>query len=293
MKLKEKMKQKVTEGSGFLTRMMTLPLLPVISAASHLAAVWLSTQVSLFPDTDTLMTIITTCSQIIAGLYGITLAGYTFFLSRIDALSASDSTLDYLVESIKNRFKYLIWYTTFSVLMVLYISILVMYSPVPQGETAGFLYRLFCNEFVLFVAFSIGLILYYSILVVDPNCIGKEAAKLKRKLGGRFSQPGNAVEFIALYDRIEQRCEALLPAEVLHQLRENKGRNFLLTLALIQEQKLLPQLLVRDLVRIHRYYTCVVNASPLGVSRDMVLLARSVLNQLENTSSLLPFQPAL
>ena len=36
--------------------------------------------------------------------YGITLAGYTFFLSRIDALIASDMTLDYIVNSVKMKY---------------------------------------------------------------------------------------------------------------------------------------------------------------------------------------------
>lgn len=56
--------------------------------------------------------VVSTCAQIIAGLYGITMAGYTFFLSRIDALIASDATLDYIVASIKRQFKSLIWYIT-------------------------------------------------------------------------------------------------------------------------------------------------------------------------------------
>ena len=220
------------------------------------------------------MSIITTCSQIIAGLYDITLAGYTFFLSRIDALSVSDATLDYVVRSIKNRFKYLILYITFCVLMALMFSIGLMYCPVP--EETGYGYRLICNEFVSFSAFSIVLILYYSILVVDPNCIEKEAAKLKRKFGGRFSAPGSALEFIALYDHIEQQCSSLLPEGVLNQLHENKGKHFELTLQLLEDQHLLVKPLLQDINRIHRYYECVINNKPLSVSQDMCQLARKV-----------------
>ena len=69
-------------------------------------------RISFFPGADVLRTIVTTCAQIIAGLYGITAAGYTFFLSRIDALSAQDMTLDYIVASLKNRYKRLMWYIT-------------------------------------------------------------------------------------------------------------------------------------------------------------------------------------
>lgn len=249
--------------------------------AAQVLAVWLSTKVAIFPGAEAMSGIVSTCSEIIAGLYGITMAGYTFFLSRIDALMASDGTLDHVVKSIKTRFKYLIWYITGNVLMTLFISIVLMYLPVPTGEEVGFFYRLFCNEFILFVGFSIGLILYYSILVIDPNSIEKEAGRLKKRLGGRKPVPGSAVEFIGLYDRIEERCNAMLPSAVLHQLHENKGRHFELTLELLQEQGLVCRPLLMDVVRIHRYYECAVNCSPMTVSQEMCILAGKTLADLE------------
>ena len=259
---------------------MSVPTVVFVTIASQLMAVWISTKGSVFPGTDALMSIITTCSQIIAGLYGITMAGYTFFLSRIDALMASDATLDYVVSSIKNRFKYLIWYITSNVLMTLFISIVLMYCPAPTGEEISFFYRLFCNEFVLFVGFSILLILYYSILVINPNCVEKEAAKLKKKIS-REIPAGSAAEFIALYDRIESTCNAMIPENVLHQIHENKGKRFEYTLELLHELK--PQLraVFPDLDRIHRYYECMVNCAPLTASQDMCSLARRVLTFLE------------
>lgn len=47
-----------------------------------------------------------------------------------------------------------------------------------------YLYRVVCTEFLLFLIFSACLILYYGVAVVDPNCLEREARKLKRKLGG-------------------------------------------------------------------------------------------------------------
>jgi len=229
------------------------------------------------------MSIISTCSQIIAGLYGTTLAGYTFFLSRIDALMASDATLDYVVASIKNRFKYLIWYITVNVLITLVISIMLMYAPAPSGEEISYFYRLYCNEFVLFLAFSIVLILYYSILVVDPNCLEKEARKLKKRISRQAGPAGNAVEFIALYDQIEAGCNALLPQNVLCQVHENKGKRFEYTIELLQEQRILSAPLIHDLNRIHRYYECTINCTPLSVSMEMCQLAKHVLNYLEQS----------
>lgn len=274
-----------SEQGEIAVKAVSFHLIPVTMVTLQVFVIWLSTKVSLFPGSETFGSIVSTCAEIVAGLYGITLAGYTFFLSRIDALSASDATLDYVVASIKKRFTYLIWYITSNVLMTLFISIVLMYSPVPTGERLSFFYRLFCNEFVLFVAFSILLILYYSLLVVDPNCIQREARKLKRRLGSRFSPQGNAAEFIALYDRIESHCNTLLPAPVLHQLHENKGKHFELTLELLQEQKLLSKALIADLTRIHRYYECMVNCSPMSVSQELCTLAAKALHQMEHADA--------
>ena len=277
----QRFSSKGAAGSNLAKKAISFYLLPTIMFGTQLLVLLLSTRVSIFPEADDWKSIVGTCAEIIAGLYGITTAGYTFFLSRIDALTATDQTLDYVVASIKSRFKYLIWYITGNVLMTLLISIFLMYGPIPTGENMGFLYRLFCNEFLAFLIFSIALILYYSILVINPNCIPKEAAKLKKRLGGWHGTPGSAVEFISLYDEIQQKCNAMLPTPVLRQLRENKGSRFELTLQLLEERY--PQLkpLVHDLTRIHRYYECVVNSEPMRVSQEMCLLARRVLSYME------------
>ena len=93
-------------------KFLTGHILLCATVALHIGVLLLSTRIIFFPDSDVLRTLVTTCAQIIAGLYGITAAGYTFFLSRIDALSAQDMTLDYIVTSLKNRYKGLMWIIT-------------------------------------------------------------------------------------------------------------------------------------------------------------------------------------
>lgn len=278
---RKQIQQDAKDRGGTVFWMMSGYIIIATSVVAQIAVVALSAAGSIFPETDAFQSIVGTCAEIIAGLYGITLAGYTFFLSRIDALSASDMTLDYVVGSIKNRFKYLIWYITFNVLMTLFTSIVLMYAPVPDNDNHIFFYRLFCNEFLLFTAFSILLILYYSILVIDPNCIEKEARKLKKRLSRPIGKAGNAAEFIALYDRIEQTCNATLPQNVVSQIHENKGKRFEYILALLQEQNLLMAPLIHDLNRIHRYYECMINTMPLSATQEMCSLARQVSQYLD------------
>lgn len=288
MMWKKRIRREAVNQGGLAVKVVSMHMLTVVTVVAHVLAVWLSTKGSLFPGTDALMSIIGTCAEIIAGLYGLTLAGYTFFLSRIDALMASDTTLDYVVASVKNRFKFLIWYITVNVLMTLFISIVLMYCPAPVEESQAFFYRLFCNEFVLFLGFSIVLILYYSILVIDPNCLEKEAAKLKRRISSSAGLMGSAGEFISLYDRIEDRCNKMLPGNVLSQIHENKGKRFEYTIELLHEQNILVRPVINDLTRIHRYYECMVNTMPLSASQEMCNLARHVLAYLEQMASKLP-----
>lgn len=278
-----KLQSQLTQHRDFAIKAVSFQILPILMIGSQLLVILLTFKIGFFPGEEVMLSIIGTCAQIIAGLYGITMAGYTFFLSRIDAITAADATLDYVTGSIKKRFQYLIWYLTVNVLMTLLISIVLMYCPVPDQKEMNYLYRFFCNEFLLFVIFSIALILYYSILVIDPNAIRKEAAKLKRRLGGMRPVPGEVVEFLSVYDQIRQRCNAMLPEAVLNQLAQNKGSHFELTLKLLEVQYPRLQLLVRDLTRIHRYYECVINSTPLSVSLEMCLLAKKVLFFLEQS----------
>ena len=282
----KKLMQKEASAQGeTAVKVMSVQTILMISVAVQVLVFLLSAKGSIFPETDALQTIVGTCAQIIAGLYGITTAGYTFFLSRIDALAASDMTLDYVAASVKSRFKYLIWYITYNVLMTLFTSIVLMYAPMPENDNHIFFYRLFCNEFLIFTCFSIVLILYYSILVIDPNCLEKEARKLKKKLSRPCGLPGNAGTFISLYDRIETRCEGLLSRNVLNQIQENKGKRFEYTIELLQEQNLLSRTQIGDLTRIHRYYECMINTSPLSVTQEMCILATRVLACLEGEES--------
>lgn len=248
---------------------------------SQAIVLWLSAKGPLFPGEERFLSIVGTCAEIIAGLYGITMAGYTFFLSRMDALTATDTTLDYVVASVKTRFKYLVWYITITFAVTLFTSIILMYYPASSALISDFFYRLVCNEFILFLSFTAALILYYSVNVIDPKCLEKEAVRLQKKLSPRLGPQGSAAEFIALYDQIEQRCNAMVPEAVLHQLHENKGKRFSHTIELLYELKPKLRPMLPDLTRVHRYYECMVNSPSMAASQEICVLARRILSFLE------------
>lgn len=277
MSLIKSLKQNAVEQSSKVAKAMSVQFFITLTLVLQVVVVIFSFKGTLFPGGEVMSGIAGTCAEIIAGLYGITLAGYTFFLSRIDALMASDMTLDYIVNSVKMKYKYIIWYITFNVLMTLCISIFLMYYPAPEEETLSFLYRLFCNEFIVFLGTSIIMILYYSVSVIEPNCLEKEAAKQKKKISRSFGKEGDVIAFISMYDKIEARCNAMIPENVLGQLHENKGKHFEYTIELLYETRLLLRPVIPEIRRIHRYYECVVNCTPMTVSQEMCAAAQRVL----------------
>lgn len=273
------MRRKIHKDKGFALKIISYHILNYIMVGSHIGVVLLSAVGSLFPGHDALMNIVGTCAEIIAGLYGITLASYTFFLSRIDSLTAGDATLEFVVESVKKRYKFLIWYITANVACLLLISVTLLYLPPVEG-TPTFFYRLFCNQFILFFVYSIVLILYYSITVIAPNCLETQAGKLKKKLANPDGPDGDVFAFLVLYDQIVQYCNSLIPEAVLMPMRRNKGDRFSCTLELLKASHLVADDLWDNLLRLYRYHSCVVTCSNLCVKQELCDFAQNTLDRL-------------
>lgn len=274
------MKRKITkniEKYGELTvKAISIQYHLIAGVIAQVSALWLAGQEQFFPGTEVFQQLAGTCAEIVAGLYGITMASYTFFLSRMDSLTAADATLDYVVSNLKRRFKNLTWYITGTVAAALGISVIVMYYPASDNLVPPYYYRLLCNEFLLFLAFSIVLILYYSVSIIDPNAISNHAAKLKRKLSSD-NVSGNSLDFIALYDRIDAKCLEKLPPNVAEHLFRNKGNHFAMTVDLLDAHCPCVQPIMADLIRLHRYYSCMINCKSIEVSKEMCDLAKRTL----------------
>ena len=79
---------------------------------------------------------------------------------------------------------------------------------------------------------------------------------------------------------MERRCEELVDSAVLNQIYENKGRRFeyAIELLMLGDPAMVPLLL--KVRRIHRYYECTVNCSPMTVTKEMCALAQQVSDEL-------------
>lgn len=131
---------------------------------------------------------------------------------------------------------------------------------------------------------SIVMILYYSISVISPNSIEKTARNLKKKISRINGKEGSILEFIVMYEKITELSNRYIPQNVLNQIQNNKGNHFEYNIELLYQTNITIRPIIPELKRIHRYYQCVVNCTPMTVSQEMCIIAQRVILFLKNLS---------
>lgn len=244
---------------------------------TQVVAITVSRKIGYFPDAQTIMQILSTCVQLLAGLYGVTITGYIFFLSRLDGLVAENYTVENISMKLKDSFKYLIWNISGNVFIAIILYVILMYYPMSTNVIPEDVYRLMFNEFLVFVLNSVILIMGYSASVVESNNLTKEAYKGKDIISNHDNLSGNVLEFMSIYGQIEACCRAKLTDDIILQLQEVGKNRLPIIIELLEGQNLLKESLIRDLHKLHEYYSCMVNCTPLYVTQEMCEFAQHIL----------------
>ena len=261
-------------------------ILPVLYYAPiQIVVIFLSLQTEFFPDSENIMQIATTCAQIVAGLFGITITGYVFFLSRLDALTIANPSIAFIIEQIKERLQHMIYAITSQVSIAIVFNIMLMNYRHPGNQTPTFIYRLLFNEFQAFIIGSITFIMFYCIFVLETNNLTKEVKRFKNRISDNSQQEGDVLEFMAVYGQIESYCRSLLPSDIIRQLQE-AGQNSLLNIVdLLTGKELLNEAHLSDLHNLCRYHGCMLYCTPSTVTQEMCDLAQHILNNLQPESA--------
>ncbi len=254
-----------------------VPLIILTCLANQCFVVGISAVMSIFPKEEVMLDVCSTFAEIIAGMYGIILASYTFFVSHIDTLSASDTTLDYIVETIKERFKWLISALTFNVFIVLISYIILNYIPIPENVYLNYFYRLFFNELVACMIFSIVLILFYSVHIITPDFISKEAAALREHICSSKAPRGSVSLFMDHYHQIEEFCHQLYLTCFSNWSSANSEPRIKFVLNMLHSEEMLEDDLIHTIRKIAQYHACTVHCKELRVTQEMCVLAEETL----------------
>ena len=234
---------------------------------------------------DAVSSVMSTCSEVLAGLYGITLTGYIFFADRFKDTSRDDESLYDAVQALLLRYNHLAGFIS---LMCLICTVMaegiVLYGTntlLPAG-----LHRFWINETLLLNFGTFNLILYFVISVLDPHKVQRISNQKKSKIS-EDTTVGNIEEFMALWGEIEDNLLALRE-ELISKMRFIPGANakgkpqMVQTLEVLRNYGRINMSLWRKLDKLRQYHNLTLHDVNMAVSQEMCDLAKSVRAELEN-----------
>lgn len=232
---------------------------------------------------DAVSSVMSTCSEVLAGLYGITLTGYIFFADRFKDTSRDDESLYDAVQALLLRYNHMAGFIS---LMCLVCTVLAE-GIVLYGENtllpAG-LHRFWINETLLLCFCTFDLILYFVISVLDPHKVRRISSQKKAKLSDDTAA-GDAEEFMEIWGQIEDNLLALRE-ELIHKIRFVPGANakgrpqMVQTLEILRNYGRINMSLWRKLDKLRQYHNLSLHDVNMAVSQEMCDLAKTVLEEL-------------
>ena len=234
---------------------------------------------------DAVSSVMSTCSEVLAGLYGITLTGYIFFADRFKDTSQDDESLYDAVQALLIRYNHLAGFIS---LMCLICTVMaegiVLYGT--NTLLPSRVHRFWINETLLLSFGTFNLILYFVISVLDPHKVKRISSQKKSKIS-EDTTAGDIEEFMAVWGEIEGNLLALRE-ELISKMRFIPGSNvrgkpqMVQTLEILRNYGRINMTLWRKLDKLRQYHNLSLHDVNMAVSQEMCDLAKNVLEELES-----------
>lgn len=233
---------------------------------------------------DAVSSVMSTCSEVLAGLYGITLTGYIFFADRFKDTSDEDESLYDAVQALLIRYNHMAGFISLMCLACIVLAEgIVLYGTntlLPAG-----LHRFWINETLLLCFCTFDLILYFVISVLDPHKVKRISSQKKAKIS-EDTTAGNPEEFLAVWREIEDNLFALRE-ELISKTRfvpgGGKGKpQIVQTLEVLRNYGRINYNLWKKLDKLRQYHNLSLHDVNMAVSQEMCDLAKNVLAELEH-----------
>lgn len=234
-------------------------------------------------EVDAVSSVMSTCSEVLAGLYGITLTGYIFFADRFQDTSRDDESLYDAVQALLIRYNHMAGFISLLCLVcIVFAEGIVLYGT--NILLPKWLHRFWINETLLLCFCTFDLILYFVISVLDPHKVKRISNQEKTKLSEDTAQ-GNPEEFMVIWGQIEDNLLALRE-ELISKIRFIPGANrnkpqMIQTLEVLRNYGRINMNLWRKLDKLRQYHNLSLHDLNMSVSQEMCSLAKDVLAELE------------
>ena len=232
---------------------------------------------------DAVSTVMSTCAEVLAGLYGITLTGYIFFSDRFQNTSREDESLYDAVQALLLRYNHMAGFISLMCLVCIVLGEgIVLYGTntlLPDG-----LHRFWINETLLLYFVTFDFILYFVISVLDPHKVSRISSQKKAKLS-EDTAVGDPEKFLADWVAIEAKLQ-LLREKLIRDVRlvPGAGRNkpqIVHTLEILRNYNRISGGLWRKLDKLRQYHNLTLHDPGMTVSQEMCDLATGVRAELE------------
>lgn len=234
-------------------------------------------------EVDAVSSVMSTCSEVLAGLYGITLTGYIFFADRFQDTSSEDESLYDAVQALLLRYNHMAGFiSVFCLVCIVMAESIVLYGS--NTLIPGPLYRFWVNETLLISLCTFQFILYFVISVLDPQKVSRISTQTKSKLSEDKTE-GDLEKFMTIWGEIEENLFSLRE-DLLSKLRfipGGKGKPQLVqTLDTLRNYGKINHGLWKKLDTLRKYYNLSLHDINTGVSQEMCDLAAEVLQELKS-----------
>lgn len=223
-----------------------------------------------------------TSAEVVAGLYGLTLTGYIFFLDRLQEKAEDDELLEDIIALLKKRYHNMVLMLSAICFAVLLSAFnFIIYNP-ECGLLPEYAYNFWGYEtlFLVFVALLVNI--YFVIIVVDPDKIPRAGLLYKQKLSSSDRELGSLQEFLQDYEDIEnllkEKSEKLAIAQIgsnpWNTLKHLRGKE------LVEMRRMISDPLLKKLSMLGQYYSYMVFSQEMTVSKEMCDMAKEVKKEL-------------
>lgn len=233
---------------------------------------------------EAIANVLTTGAEVVAGLYGLTLTGYIFFLDRLQQRADDDELLEDIVALLKKRYHNMVLVLSGICFAVISLSFSFIIFKPESGILPDYFYKFWGYEALFFVFVALLFNIYFVIIVVDPDKIPRASLQYKQKLSSGGTAYGSLQEFLQDYEDIEELLREKSQGLAVSQIGTNPwmALKHLNGKERIEIRKLLNDPLLKKLTTLGQYYSYMVFSQEMTVTKEMCDLARSVKEELQN-----------
>lgn len=231
---------------------------------------------------EAISNVLTSGAEVVAGLYGLTLTGYIFFLDRLQQKAVDDELLEDIISLLKKRYHNMVLLLSGLCFVAIFLTFCFIIYNTESNILPVYIYQFWGYETLLLVIIALLFNIYFVITVVDPDKIPRISLKYKQKFSSSETELGSLQEFLQDYEDIENLLIEKSSGIAVSQIGTNpwKALKHLNGKERIEIRKIVSDPLLKNLTQLSQYYSYMVFSQEMTVTKEMCQLAKEVKEEL-------------